>query len=363
MKVILLCSNYEPGGAQRVSIRLNNELIKRNIDSQNWFFIRKGNNFSLEPRILIGKKKITILTFLLFIYRLFKLLKNEKPDIVLTFLPYANIFGTIVAMLCGIKVRIASHRNECDQELSKAIKYVDKYCANHNIYTSITAVSNATKQTFQHYNKPVFDSIKVIHNGLAYNNSNLTQSEAKNKFDFTSQYIIGNVGRLVHQKNQTFLIDILKRLPDVELVIVGNGELKNELLAKVKNLHLNNRFRIIEELDVLEIPDFFKAIDLFIMPSLFEGLSNSLIEALHASKPIIASDVPSQREVLYNIEANYYAGELLDLSNIDLWVDSIIKIKNDELYRQQLMFNAHRRSIDFSINKMTDNYLSLLSKK
>ena len=121
--------------------------------------------------------------------------------------------------------------------------------------------------------------------------------------------MIGHVGRFFSQKNHTFLIDIFKAVhdkdPDTVLLLVGGGEaddsLKNQIKAKVKELGLED---VVLFLGVREDVDrVVQAFDLFLLPSLFEGLPVTMVEAQAAGLPCVISDkVPIQCDITGNVQ-------------------------------------------------------------
>lgn len=362
MKIVLICSNYEPGGAQKAMFKLLNEFSQLNIHAECLFFYNKGDYlFDGNPVILSEKNKITIINIWVIIFRLFKYLKKEKPDAIISFLPFGNLIGCMISLFAGISIRVASHRNEANREMSLFIRYLDFIFAWLKIYTRITAVSNSTKKSFHYYARKDYQRIVTVANGVDYKPSQKTILEARERLKLASEsFWVGNIGRLVEQKNHKLLIDILPGLPDVKLVIVGKGILKETLELRAKSNGSFDRLTIIEELNSGEIADFLNAIDIFVMPSLFEGMSNALIEALAAGKPIIASDVPSQRDVLRNKESNREAGILLPISTPDEWIRKIQEIKEDSFLRNELIKNSKKKAEDFTIRRMADGFLTVI---
>ncbi len=112
--------------------------------------------------------------------------------------------------------------------------------------------------------------------------------------------VIGHVGSFWKIKNQTFLIDIFQELqkqhPKSKLLLVGEGELKNNLIKKVQSLHLEDSITFLGSRS--DVPDLLKAFDIFVFPSLGEGLSVAMLEAQCAGLPCIVSDtIPREVEM------------------------------------------------------------------
>lgn len=365
MKINILCSNYEPGGAQRAAIRLNKQLKQEGYTCELYFFHPKSIIVPEDNLKFILERRIqSPIDFLDFLSKLGRKISDERPDVVLTFLPFANIIGQFMASWYKVPKRVASHRNVSEKELRGVMRILDRLWAEIGVYTRITAVSDSTKRSFKYYSEKAYNKIVIVNNGLNFVPSPKPKETCRQKFKLANdQFIIGNIGRLVEQKNQQLLVQILPKLNNTMLVIVGKGELRNKLYELSTKLNVTNRLKIIDEINAVDIPDFYKAIDVFVMPSLYEGLSNALIEALAAGVPVISSDVPSQRDVLYNQKDNSTAGILLSLDSRNLWIDQINRIIADNDLRKNLQNRSVKRSKDFTMNKMVDGFLRAITKK
>ena len=136
--------------------------------------------------------------------------------------------------------------------------------------------------------------------------------------------MIGNIGRLHEQKNQSFLIDVFyeiqKRKDNAILLIIGKGPLENELKEKVSNLGIDNKVYFLGNRK--DIERIYQGMDVFVLPSLFEGLGIVAIEAQVSGLPVIASTgVAKEANITNNIRN-------IDLSEpIDVWVEAICKTK------------------------------------
>lgn len=362
-KIILICTQLEAGGAQRASFKLSHELNKRNIECINCFLYKKRSSFEglgLQKNMLERPIK-SVFDYLLISIRLYKFLKKEKPYAVITFTHYANVLGLFISFIAGIKIRVASHRNPSWGDMSKVLIKIDCLLANKNIYTSITAVSKSTKESFDYYPEQIYNGITVINNGLSLSPSEIDKPNARQKFGMPANVkIIGTIGRLSRQKNHQLLIRAISKLEDVYLVIVGDGELKVEIISLINSLQLNNRVILLGEIKYDLIPLFLKSIDLFVMPSLFEGLSNALVEAMAAGVPVITSDVDSQRDVVIS-EDGTVNGILLDPEDTNLWVSEINNLLNDEELLNHYKNRSLIRSKDFTIEKMANGFLDVIN--
>lgn len=155
------------------------------------------------------------------------------------------------------------------------------------------------------------------------------------------EYLIGNVGHLSEDKNQSFLLDVLTLINNkkIKLMIIGDGKLRNALEIKLKLLCLENRAIVIPNNPNIE--DFYSAFDLFVFPSIFEGMPLAPVEAQANGLECILSSALESRKVL---------SEQLFLS-VDAtraWADLIEKKAKDDIGKRE-HFEKHIRNCGFDI--------------
>ena len=116
-------------------------------------------------------------------------------------------------------------------------------------------------------------------------------------------FVLGHIGRFSKVKNQSFLVDIfahvLKQNKKAFLLMIGNGPDKDRVVDKLEKFGMNNRYLILSNRN--DVPDLLSAMDVFVFPSLYEGLPLSLVEAQIARKPCFVSDQISQYAIISNI--------------------------------------------------------------
>ncbi|MDF7665585.1 glycosyltransferase family 1 protein [Bifidobacterium sp. ESL0745] len=175
------------------------------------------------------------------------------------------------------------------------------------------------------------------------------------------EFVIGNVGRFAVQKNQTFLLDVFSEIhkhhPNTSLLLVGDGDLHKELETKVKKLGLSNAVRFTGI--VSDSWDFLQAMDVFVMPSLHEGLPLALVEAQASGLPCVVSDVvSSESDVTGRIE-------FVPLSSpLDEWSKTIMRfaVKTDEEARGLVNLSDTGFDINVEAPKLQKYYLDSVSR-
>jgi glycosyltransferase involved in cell wall biosynthesis len=144
-------------------------------------------------------------------------------------------------------------------------------------------------------NHPDRGDIKVLNNAVdvkKFKFNEQVRARVRNELQTGNKLVIGHIGRINKQKNHDFLIDIFKevqeREPDSLLVLAGEGHLRKAVEQKVKSLGLSEHVRFLGVRE--DVADLFQSFDLFLFPSLFEGLPVVLVEAQAAGLNCIVSD-------------------------------------------------------------------------
>jgi glycosyltransferase involved in cell wall biosynthesis len=237
-----------------------------------------------------------------FIFKLIKLMREEKIDILQTTLFFADFIGPIAAKLAGVRVTLAWETISAPEWLVKrrliaykiAMKFADK----------IISVSEATKIWSVKKRGISPEKLVTIPYGVDLQKYNLNPaSEKRKELGVSSGTILfGTVARLHKQKGHVYLIkavkDVVKEIPNVKFVFIGDGELREELEEQV------NKFKIADKFLFLgfryDVDELLKTIDVFVLPSLYEGLPNVILEAMACGQPVIATSVDGSPEAIEN---------------------------------------------------------------
>ncbi len=179
--------------------------------------------------------------------------------------------------------------------------WLNRYYFNH-IVSEVLTNSHATKKTVLANNPNLFpeDKIKVIYNGIDIDKFLGKATQPYYQKEDADELIVSNLGRLEFQKNQKFLIDLAvelkRRKLKFKMVIGGEGRLREELLNRAKNLHVQKQVLLA---GFIENPkDLICNGDIFVLSSLWEGFGYVLAEAALCKKPIVAFDCSSNPEVV-----------------------------------------------------------------
>ena len=163
---------------------------------------------------------------------------------------------------------------------------------------------------------------KTIFNGVEVEQYLFDQNvreKYRNEFGFDYNYVIGNIGRLSFQKNQSYLIDIFSRYhkhnQNSLLVIVGDGELKEALKEKVKQLKLEHSVVFMGLRN--DVPKLLSALDIMVMPSRFEGLPVTMVEAQMSDLPCVVASTITEEADFSNIV------KYVEMNDMKCWEEKI----------------------------------------
>lgn len=242
----------------------------------------------------------------------------------------ANIDYLKTAKKYGLRKRIIhSHNSQNMDSTVRGILHNWNKGIIKNYATDFWACSEDAASWF--YNKGLINNAIIIHNAIDIDAIKFDENRRKalrSEFGWEDKYVIGNVGRLHFQKNQSFMLDIFKNYheknSDSVLVLVGQGEDEEQLKTKTKILGLEKSvfFAGVQK----DIQAWLSCFDLFLFPSKFEGLSIAALEAQANGLPVLASYGVIPEEVKMN--NNFHFLELD--KGAEAWSAEIKKMIKDQ---------------------------------
>ena len=169
------------------------------------------------------------------------------------------------------------------------------------------------------------------------------RSRMRMELGIEETFVLGNVGRLCSQKNQSFLLDIFKEIIKIEpksvLLLVGDGEDREKLQRKADDLQITEK--VIFYGVSTHIPELFSAMDVFVFPSLFEGLGIVAVEAQATGLPVVCSERVPKEAILLNTVS------VVPLTqSASVWADAIFKYKNMKDERTQCAEKIKKKNFD-----------------
>lgn len=357
-RILILVSFANLAGAQIAAVRLARGLRDRGHLPKVVFLYQQGELVGADHPydVLLPTARPGASGYARIAVELMRVVRREKPDLVLTFLPLANVLGQIAARAAGIERRIVSHRMPINTA-TPLLRQLDLAWAWLGVYTGVVAVSESVRATCSRYPARLLARTSVVHNGLRdWQPSALGRDEARRRFAVADgRTVLVAVGRLAKQKNYPFMLKLLARLDNVVLLIAGSGPLRPELEAQIAAQGCADKVRLLGAVPRDAIPDLLAAADIFIQTSVFEGQSNSILEALQSGVPILAHDIPEQRETLADPDGSV-AGMLLPLEDEDAWVAAIRRLGRDTAAVGAARETAARRAALFHFDAMVTGF-------
>lgn len=249
---------------------------------------------------------------------------EEHPEykIIHSHIDSMSYLPLLAAKKAGIPVRIAhSHNIAIDKDF--------KYPLKQYFRSRINTVCNERLACGQEAGNFLFGNkdFKVIPNAIEakkfYFNKDIRHKK-REELGLANKFVVGHVGRISYQKNHKFLVEIFNELLKMEsnsiLLLVGVGEKEEEVQEQILKLGINEKVRFLGNRS--DVNELYQAMDVFVMPSFFEGVPVVGVEAQFADLPCIFSDrVP--REVMFNEKIEFVS---LDKS-AEEWAKSIVKYK------------------------------------
>lgn len=233
-----------------------------------------------------------------------------------------------IAKKCGIPIRI-SHSHSISHLTTNKIKYIMNEYARNNIVKYITHFCACSKQAgIWLYGEKYKEKIQIINNAIDLSKFNCKNDEYLKlpiKKELKGNLVIGHVGHFNYIKNHDFLINVFKeiqdKVKDSKLLLIGEGQEKNRIEQKVTELGIREKVHFIGAKS--NVYDYMGIMDCFILPSLFEGLPVSVIEAQAKSLRCFVSDRVT-REVAITKNIDFIS---LDLSEKE-WSKIILEKLN-----------------------------------
>ena len=364
MKITIVLPDLAGGGAERLHVYLATDWVSRGFFVE-FVLMRKGGKLlpllaSSITVTVLNAERIRDVVIPLAVH-----LRKSRPQVVLAAmwpLTSAAVFSWLLSGRSG-KLFLSDHEN-------LTLSYIEQrrarpsYLRNLIRFTypfanGIVAVSRGVMDDLRLLGGLAPEKIRVIYNPAATGVSPLRESAGVQQLlwgDAFDQHIL-TVGRLSLQKDHATLIKAFSMLPpeiNAKLVILGEGPLRADLAALVAQLGIEAR---------VSFPGFatdpypwFRSADLFILSSRWEGFGNVIVEAMECGVPVVSTNCPSgPAEIL---EDGRY-GRLVPVQDPVAMVAAMVNSLNATHDREALM----RRAQDFSVRKISDEYIAYISMK
>ncbi len=361
-RLLCLISNMNTGGAETFLMKLYRNIDRTKYQMDFCINTKEECFYSSEIREMGGKiyyippKSSNVKEFK---KQLTDLIKKEKYEYVLRITSNAAGFMDLkIAKKAGARVCATRSSNSSDGASFKAkvihylsrllyVKYVDVKFAPSDLAAEYTFGKTSLKK----------GKVSLLHNAVdlnIYHYYAKEREDIRKELSLEDKKVIGHIGRFMHQKNHSFLLDIFydikKKEPNAVLLLVGgNGDLEESVRQKVADLRLEDSviFAGIRS----DIPQLLSAMDVFVMPSFFEGMPNTVIEAQATGLPCIIADTITKQANITGLV------EYLPLSQpASIWADKALTVISESRIDTKQNFVDH----GYDIKNVAEEFVRLI---
>ena len=345
-RVMLMTDEMEVGGSQRQIVQLAMGLKERGIECVVLYFIK--------PSFLVDRLHAAGIQTLRvdkrrrvdpeFVWKLRQAIRQWAPDVLHCYSFTAELWGAIATRLLPASERptlITSVRGT--YEWYSANQWRMKHWASQRSQGIISNSREGAEYAARQMGLPM-SRFSIVHNGVevpeppadavAALRKEYTATTPNGQADAPFETLLLFVGRLVEHKNLPRLLDAFARVaaerPHVRLLLVGGGPLHDTLAARIRELKLDERALLLGERS--DVAALMKAADLLVAPSLREGMSNVILEAMALGLPVLATRVGGTPEV---IEDGRH-GVLVDPTDTQALADAMLQLIDDPVRRQAI---------------------------
>lgn len=291
------------------------------------------------------------------LFRLARLLKDRSIHVMHAHEFAMNVYGSILSKMTGIPIVTTVHgKNYYWEKWRRRLAY--RFAARQS---TMVAVSEDLKQfLIQRVTIPA-GNIRVVHNGIDFHRYREMNRENSIRGELgidAKQPIIGTVGNLFAVKGQIYLLRAGKRVakifPDLVLLVAGEGEELSSLEEEADNLGIRGNVKFLGFRE--DVPSLLQAMDVFVLPSLSEGLPLSVLEAFALQKPVVATNVGGIPEIVKDGSTGY----LVPPKNPEALAEKILMLLRDPQKAANIGQAGRKRAEEaFGLEQMIRKYQSL----
>jgi glycosyltransferase involved in cell wall biosynthesis len=295
------------------------------------------------------------------IFAIRKHIKNNKIDVLHCHQYTPWVYGVLAAFGTKTKVIFTEHGRFYPDSSSWKRKLINPWLC--RITDHITSISKATKKALVEFENIYESNIKVIYNGIK------KPEVVKDKVDelrlklgiSKDTKILGTIARLDPIKNHSMMLDafsiVLKEHPDTVLIIVGDGEERKNIENKIRQLNIEDK--VIMAGYEPQPQHYLALMDIFLLSSLSEGTSMTLLEAMSLGKPCVVTDAGGNKEII----SDHHNGLVTPNNDADMFALGIKKLLHNSETLEHYGNNAKNRFTElFSVTSMTEHFQQIYTE-
>jgi len=343
IRVLQLVEGFNFGGAETKLLELVQHMDRDRFETT-VISLGLGNEIEdlfrqLDCRVMTFQRQSKIDFGLL--KRIRNFIRNEKIDIVMTTLFYADVIGALAGHKGGAKGVFSwetiSHPKWLVPHRFWAYRYAIRKA------DKVISVSIATADWLIQKRKVPAEKVMIIPYGVNLQKFKPgARSVSRQDIGVSDDdVVIGQVARLNEQKGHTFLIDaaasIIEHQPRAKFVLVGDGPLRSEIEEKIRSKNLQDHFILLGFRQ--DVPDLLPLFDVFTLPSLYEGLPNVVLEAMATALPVVATPVDGTKEAVVDNETGF----MVPVGDTQALAEKLLLLIHDAQLRNKLGSAGRRR--------------------
>lgn len=283
-----------------------------------------------------------------FVRKLIRTLKEEKVNLLITFMTTTNIIGIISGLYTRIPVIISERNNPKKQNINRVWKFLRKLL--YGFSNALVVQTEEIKSFFKNFVaiKKTYIVPNPISPDFYFVNSNVNKEN-----------IILSVGSLSEQKSQKTIIKAFSLIENLnwKLIIAGEGILRKELELLISELNLKDKVFLPGK--TKEIAELYQKSKIFCFSSLYEGFPNALIEAMHFKLACISTDCPTGPSQLIENGVNGYLVEINNIKEMSQKMELLIR---DEEKRNNFGVKSSIIVSKFNIESVGNQWLELINR-
>ena len=362
LRITLVQTQAENAGAQEISRILAQGLEARGHQVQQMFFFRRTASFDAvqNASVVCPTRPSSPWALLRFLLRLRRMLREARPDAVLTFQHYGNVIGAPVARAAGCRVVVANQVS-AGAVVHPLVRWADALLGSLGFYGSIVINSSETEAAYGRYWRAYRRLIRHIDHGFQDKTAAVPPREARAALGLPQGVpLLGCASRLHPMKQIDCAIRLLAIRPAYHVAVAGQGSDRDRLEQLAASLGVTGRLHFVGELDPGAIGVFLAGLDVFLHPSAAETFGLAPVEAAQAGVPVICNDLPILRDVLQT------GGEpcslFADAQNPEALAETVDSILTEPTLAEKLRSRGRRLSERYPVDAMVDDYARLIDE-
>lgn len=374
MKILVVIPTLGFGGAERLIVNILKKINRQEFTVQVCIF-----NFPMDLATELEKENIVVhnlnlkhrWSFIEAIVKLNKIIKFFKPDILWSHLYFGILYARLLCFFHkNLKNISVLHYHISSDTSHKSLWYSFRnwiFNSTKVLDYSTVAVSQSVKKDYEKFFS--WKDIEVIYNAIDFNALNdaikeLNIEQTKAKLGCSKEeFLILLPGRLHESKGHKYLLEALKIIKtkqnnNIKLIFAGAGEQRKQLYEYCVDLELEHEVIFTGNLPQKELFGLMKAVDLVVLPSLFEAFGIALIEAMYLEKPSIVTQIDGLKE----ISQNRFNTLQVPLKDSEAIANAIIELMSDNLLAKRISENAQKTAMKYDVKSIILEWYKIFNK-